>query len=67
MEMAIILSLSLSANVMLIAALLKSKRKLRSATYSLIEVGEGRAEVIDLGDRIAVRHKLIQDDETNIC
>ena len=63
MEMAIILSLSLSANVMLIAALLKSKRKLRSATYSLIEVGEGRAEVVDLGDRIAVRHKVIIEED----
>ena len=67
MEMAIILSLSLSANVMLIASLVKSKRKLMRATHSIIEVGAGRAEVIDLGDRIAVRHKLIQADETNIC
>jgi hypothetical protein len=63
MEMAIVLSLSLSANVMLIAALLKSKRKLMRATHSLIEVGAGRAEVIDLGDRIAVRHKLITNED----
>ena len=67
MEMAIILSLSLSANVMLVVALLKSKGKLMRATHSLIEVGAGRAEVIDLGDRIAVKHKLIHDDKTNIC
>lgn len=67
MEMAIVLSLSLSANVMLIAALVKTKSRLRRAVHSIVEVGEGRAEVVDLGDRIAVRHKLIQNDETNIC
>ena len=67
MEMAIMLSLSLSANVMLIAALVKTKSRLRRAVHSIVEVGEGRAEVIDLGDRIAVRHKLIHDDKTNIC
>ena len=65
MEMAIVLSLSLSANVMLIASLLASKRKLMRAVHSLIEVGAGRAEIIDLGDRIAVKHKLIHDDEVN--
>jgi len=27
-------------------------------------VGAGRAEVIDLGDRIAVRHKIIDNDVT---
>lgn len=65
MEMAIVLSLSLSANVMLIASLVASKRKLMRAVHSLIEVGAGRAEVTDLGDRIAVKHKLIHDDEVN--
>jgi len=65
MEMAIVLSLSLSANVMLIASLVASKRKLMRAVHSLIEVGAGRAEVTDLGDRIAVKHKLIHDDKVN--
>jgi len=65
MEMAIVLSLSLSANVMLIASLVVNKRKLMRAVHSLIEVGAGRAEIIDLGDRIAVKHKLIHDDEVN--
>ena len=63
METAIVLSLSLSANVMLIASLVANKRKLMRAVHSLIEVGAGRAEVIDLGDRIAVRHKLIHNED----
>ena len=67
MTMEIGLSLSLAANVLLVASMYKYKYKLISATRSLIEVGAGRAEVIDLGDRIAVRHKVIQDDTTNIC
>lgn len=62
MTMEVGLSLSLAANVLLVASMYKYKYKLRTAVRLLIEVGAGRAEVIDLGDRIAVKHKLIETD-----
>jgi len=67
MTMEVGLSLSLAANVLLVASMYKYKYKLRRAVHLLIEVGAGRAEVTDLGDRIAVKHKIIHNDETNIC
>ena len=65
MTMEIGLSLSLAANVLLVASMYKYKYRFSRAVHSLIEVGAGRAKVINLGDRIAVRHKLIHDDEVN--
>ena len=62
MSMEVGLSLSLAANVLLVASMYKYKYKLRSAVHLLIEVGAGRAEVIDLGDRVAVKHKVIKTD-----
>ena len=57
------LSLSLAANVLLVASMYKYKYKLRTAVRLLIEVGAGRAEVIDLGDRVAIKHKAIVDED----
>jgi len=67
MSMEIGLSLSLAANVLLVVSMYKYKYKLIRAIHSLIEVGAGRAEVVDLGDKIAIRHKVIKTDTTNIC
>ena len=58
-----VLALSAAANIILMVKLVKAKYKLRGAVHSLHEVGAGRAEVIDLGDRIAVRHKVIVDED----
>ena len=63
MSMEIGLSLSLAANVLLVASMYKYKYKLRTAVRLLIEVGAGRAEVIDLGDRVAIKHKVIVDED----
>ena len=57
------LSLSLAANLLLVASMYKYKYKLRTAVRLLIEVGAGRAEVIDLGDRVAIKHKVIVDED----
>jgi hypothetical protein len=58
-----ILALSAAGNILLVYKLLKAKSRLRRAVHSIVEVSEGRAEVVDLGDRIAVRHKLIQNED----
>lgn len=63
MTMEIGLSLSLAANVLLVASMYKYKYKLRRAVHLLIEVGAGRAEVTDLGDRISIKHKVIVDED----
>ena len=63
MSMEVWLSLSLAANVLLVVSMYKYKYKLRTAVRLLIEVGAGRAEVIDLGDRVAIKHKVIVDED----
>ena len=62
-----LLALSLAGNIILGFAFIGAKSKLERAIHSLIEVGEGRAEISRVAGGIAVTHKIIKDDKANNC
>lgn len=62
-----LLALSLAGNIILGLAFIRASARLERAVHSLIEVGEGRAEISRVAGGIAVTHKIIKDDKANNC
>jgi len=62
-----LLALSAAGNVVLALAWLRARAQLGRAVHALVEVGEGRAEITRVANGIAVTHKIIKNDTTNIC
>lgn len=54
-----LLALSVAGNIILGIAFVSAKSKLERAIYSLIEVGEGRAEITRVAGGVAVTHKIV--------
>jgi len=61
-----LLALSAAGNVVLVLAWLRARAQLGRAVHSLVEVGEGRAEITRVANGIAVTHKIIKEENVTL-